>query len=92
MAETMKLDGSRQLDFDRESVEQAYDRWAPIYDAVCGPVMVKGRRAAAIEHFSCMPKPVDKRFLLPFFKERHMRFKPHRKSGGGTPGFFSRFR
>ncbi|HEX2365913.1 MAG TPA: SAM-dependent methyltransferase, partial [Bradyrhizobium sp.] len=36
MAEIMKLDGARQLDFDRESVEQAYDRWAPIYDLVFG--------------------------------------------------------
>src|SRR6201991_2310344 len=46
MAETMKLDGSRQLDFDRESVEQAYDRWAPIYDLVFGGVFSKGRTAA----------------------------------------------
>jgi phosphatidylethanolamine/phosphatidyl-N-methylethanolamine N-methyltransferase len=34
-------------DLDRTVVEAAYARWAPIYDAVCGPVMVKGRRAAA---------------------------------------------
>src|ERR1700754_4658982 len=34
-------------DLDRHLVETAYARWAPIYDAVCGPVMVKGRRAAA---------------------------------------------
>src|SRR6201995_5061734 len=46
MAETMKLDGSRQLDFDRESVEQAYDRWAPIYDLVFGGLFSKGRDAA----------------------------------------------
>jgi phosphatidylethanolamine/phosphatidyl-N-methylethanolamine N-methyltransferase len=46
MAETMKLDGARQLDFDRESVEQAYDRWAPIYDLVFGGVFSKGRNAA----------------------------------------------
>jgi phosphatidylethanolamine/phosphatidyl-N-methylethanolamine N-methyltransferase len=46
MAETMKLDGTRQLDFDRESVEQAYDRWAPIYDLVFGGVFSKGRDAA----------------------------------------------
>ena len=46
MAETMKLDGTRQLDFDRESVEQAYDRWAPIYDLVFGGVFSKGRQAA----------------------------------------------
>src|SRR3981189_2987316 len=34
-------------DLERSIVETAYARWAPIYDAVCGPVMVKGRRAAA---------------------------------------------
>ncbi len=46
MAEIMKLDGTRQLDFDRESVEQAYDRWAPVYDLVFGGVFSKGRDAA----------------------------------------------
>jgi phosphatidylethanolamine/phosphatidyl-N-methylethanolamine N-methyltransferase len=44
MAEAMKLDGAR--DFDREQVEQAYDRWAPIYDLVFGGVFSKGRDAA----------------------------------------------
>jgi phosphatidylethanolamine/phosphatidyl-N-methylethanolamine N-methyltransferase len=42
----MKLDGTQELDFDRESVEQAYDRWAPIYDLVFGGVFSKGRNAA----------------------------------------------
>src|SRR5260370_16912924 len=46
MAEIMKLDDTRQLDFDREMVEQAYDRWAPIYDLVFGGVFSKGRKAA----------------------------------------------
>jgi phosphatidylethanolamine/phosphatidyl-N-methylethanolamine N-methyltransferase len=46
MAQIMKLDGTRELDFDRESVEQAYDRWAPIYDLVFGGVFSKGRDAA----------------------------------------------
>ena len=46
MAEIMKLDGTRELDFDRESVEQAYDRWAPIYDLVFGGVFAKGPQAA----------------------------------------------
>ena len=27
-------------DLDRSTVETAYARWAPIYDVVCGPVMV----------------------------------------------------
>src|SRR6202158_3397724 len=34
------------LEFDRAMVEQAYDRWAPIYDLVFGGVFSKGRRAA----------------------------------------------
>lgn len=34
-------------DLEKSTVENAYARWAPIYDAVCGPVMVMGRRAAA---------------------------------------------
>ena len=46
MAEIIKLDDTRQLDFDRETVEQAYDRWAPVYDLVFGGVFSKGRRAA----------------------------------------------
>jgi ubiquinone/menaquinone biosynthesis C-methylase UbiE len=36
-------------DLEKSLIETAYARWAPIYDAVCGPVMVKGRRAAAAE-------------------------------------------
>jgi phosphatidylethanolamine/phosphatidyl-N-methylethanolamine N-methyltransferase len=46
MAEIIKLDDARQLDFDRDMVEQAYDRWAPIYDLVFGGVFSKGRDAA----------------------------------------------
>ena len=46
MAEIIKLDRTQQLDFDRETVEQAYDRWAPIYDLVFGGVFSKGRKAA----------------------------------------------
>ena len=46
MAEIMKLDGTTELDFDRETVEQAYDRWAPVYDLVFGGVFSKGRQAA----------------------------------------------
>lgn len=34
-------------DLNTTIVETAYSRWAPIYDAVCGPVMLQGRRAAA---------------------------------------------
>src|SRR6202012_752333 len=46
MAETLKLDGTEELDFDRETVERAYDRWAPVYDLVFGGVFSKGRAAA----------------------------------------------
>src|SRR6202048_5314745 len=46
MAEIIKLDGATQLDFNREMVEQAYDRWAPIYALVFGGVFSKGRDAA----------------------------------------------
>ena len=48
MAETLKLDEPRPLDFDRDMVEQAYDRWAPVYDLVFGGVFSKGRRAAIL--------------------------------------------
>jgi phosphatidylethanolamine/phosphatidyl-N-methylethanolamine N-methyltransferase len=34
-------------DLDKKTVEKAYARWAPIYDAVCGPIFMTGRRAAA---------------------------------------------
>jgi len=36
-----------QNDPDRQVMEKAYARWAPIYDVLCGPVFVNGRRAAA---------------------------------------------
>src|SRR3981189_1657381 len=46
MADIIKLDANRPLDFDREMGEQAYDRWAPVYDLVFGGVFSKGRKAA----------------------------------------------
>ena len=48
MAEIIELDDARQPDFDRETVEHAYDRWAPVYDLVFGGVFKKGRRAAIL--------------------------------------------
>jgi phosphatidylethanolamine/phosphatidyl-N-methylethanolamine N-methyltransferase len=33
---------------DRGGVAGAYDRWAPVYDIVFGPVFTKGRRAAVV--------------------------------------------
>ena len=37
----------RGRDLEQAIVEHAYARWAPIYDVVCGPVMLMGRKAAA---------------------------------------------
>jgi phosphatidylethanolamine/phosphatidyl-N-methylethanolamine N-methyltransferase len=34
-------------DPERQVMEKAYARWAPVYDALCGPVFLSGRRAAA---------------------------------------------
>lgn len=34
-------------DPDRHVMEKAYARWAPVYDRLCGPVFLEGRRAAA---------------------------------------------
>jgi phosphatidylethanolamine/phosphatidyl-N-methylethanolamine N-methyltransferase len=48
MTEIVKFRGARQLEFDREMVERAYDRWAPVYDLVFGGVFGKGRRAAIL--------------------------------------------
>src|SRR6201990_3128652 len=48
MAETLKLDETSQLDFDRDMIEQAYDRWAPVFDLVFGGVFSKGRQAAIL--------------------------------------------
>jgi phosphatidylethanolamine/phosphatidyl-N-methylethanolamine N-methyltransferase len=43
-------------DIDRESVERAYARWAPVYDAVFGTVFAAGRRASiAAAESACGP-------------------------------------
>jgi phosphatidylethanolamine/phosphatidyl-N-methylethanolamine N-methyltransferase len=34
-------------DPDKQVMQKAYARWAPVYDVLCGPVFVYGRRAAA---------------------------------------------
>jgi ubiquinone/menaquinone biosynthesis C-methylase UbiE len=34
-------------DPNQQVMEKAYARWAPVYDVLCGPVFVNGRRAAA---------------------------------------------
>ncbi len=35
-------------DIEKNAVEKAYDRWAPVYDLVFGPVFERGRRAAIV--------------------------------------------
>jgi phosphatidylethanolamine/phosphatidyl-N-methylethanolamine N-methyltransferase len=40
------LNGAAQLEFNRQEVERAYDRWAPVYDLVFGPVFGRGRQTA----------------------------------------------
>lgn len=34
-------------DPEKRVMEKAYARWAPVYDVLCGPVFLNGRRAAA---------------------------------------------
>ena len=36
-----------QHDPDSRTMQKAYARWAPVYDVLCGPVFLNGRRAAA---------------------------------------------
>jgi len=36
------------IDIDKVTVKRAYDRWAPVYDLVFGPVFERGRRAAIV--------------------------------------------
>jgi phosphatidylethanolamine/phosphatidyl-N-methylethanolamine N-methyltransferase len=43
----MIREGAMLTDPDRDVLEKAYARWAPIYDALCGPIFLNGRRAAA---------------------------------------------
>ena len=35
-------------DIEKTGVEKAYDRWAPVYDLVFGPVFERGRRASLV--------------------------------------------
>lgn len=44
----MKFNSAAQLEFNKQDVERAYDRWAPVYDLVFGKVFGKGRRAAIL--------------------------------------------
>lgn len=39
--------GAHNGDLDRHAVARAYAHWAPVYDAICGPILASGRRAAA---------------------------------------------
>ena len=40
--------GTMQRDPESHVMEKAYARWAPVYDALCGPFFLNGRRAAAL--------------------------------------------
>ncbi|MBV8792026.1 MAG: class I SAM-dependent methyltransferase [Pseudolabrys sp.] len=40
-------DPSTLADPSLQVMERAYEKWAPIYDALCGPFFLSGRRAAA---------------------------------------------
>jgi phosphatidylethanolamine/phosphatidyl-N-methylethanolamine N-methyltransferase len=42
------MTSAAQLELNRDDVERAYDRWAPVYDVVFGPVFGRGRRAAIL--------------------------------------------
>jgi phosphatidylethanolamine/phosphatidyl-N-methylethanolamine N-methyltransferase len=37
---------AQEIEFDRDMVAKAYDRWAPVYDMVFGSVFERGRKAA----------------------------------------------
>jgi phosphatidylethanolamine/phosphatidyl-N-methylethanolamine N-methyltransferase len=42
----MDTEKMKMIDFDNDAVAKAYDRWAPVYDLVFGPVFERGRQAA----------------------------------------------
>ena len=39
---------AKATDIEKNAVEKAYNRWAPVYDLVFGPVFERGRRAAIV--------------------------------------------
>jgi phosphatidylethanolamine/phosphatidyl-N-methylethanolamine N-methyltransferase len=41
------MEGVPFADPDRNVMELAYKRWAPVYDVICGPIFESGRRSAA---------------------------------------------
>src|SRR5262249_20274557 len=43
-----RLNVAVAIEIERNAVERAYDRWAPVYDLVFGPVFERGRRASII--------------------------------------------
>jgi hypothetical protein len=43
----------KKLDLDPSTVETAHAWWAPIHDAVCGPVVVKGRPGGGCVGVNC---------------------------------------
>src|SRR6185312_6009375 len=43
----LRFAGDTMPDPARDVMEKAYARWAPVYDTLCGPVFLSGRREAA---------------------------------------------
>src|SRR5215470_17585398 len=43
----MAIEIQQLPDIERQAIEKAYTRWAPIYDAICGPIFETGRHTAA---------------------------------------------
>ena len=39
---------AKRKDIEKAAVAKAYDRWAPVYDLVFGPVFERGRRASLV--------------------------------------------
>ena len=42
------MTSAAHIELNRDDVERAYDRWAPVYDLVFGPVFGRGRQAAIL--------------------------------------------
>jgi phosphatidylethanolamine/phosphatidyl-N-methylethanolamine N-methyltransferase len=71
----------KSSDLDRSTVETAYARWAPVYDAVCGPVMVKGGCSGGAcgrrqdSRGRCRHRPVIRRLRLQHRNHRDRSFR-----------------
>ena len=68
------------IEIERDAVERAYDRWAPVYDLVFGPVFERGRRAS-IERRSASAAASSKWVSAPASRCRTIRGEPDRRRG-----------